>query len=340
MSAYLQHIGAIVDGRDIGREASSALMSDMLEGAIEQTQLAALLTAWAAKGETASELAGLAAIMRQHMITIDAPQDTVDTCGTGGSGFDTINTSTLCAFVLAAAGVPVAKHGNRASSGRCGSMDVLEAMGVAIEILPKQAQRLLAEQGVVFMYARRHHPSLGHVTPVRRILGFRTTFNFLGPICNPAMVRRQMLGVSDPDRAPLLLQSLAELGSERAMVVWGEDGLDELSLASHSRVWMLEDGEIDELRVCPEDVGLTRVSTDKIKGGDVHENLKIAETVLRGTATRPYRDHVAYNAGAGLLVAGVAESLSDGVEQAVAILDDGEAWDVFERYRDATLRLS
>lgn len=336
MSPYHDMIETLLDRRDLTRPQAARAMSEMLEGLWDPPRIAAFLTALAMKGETAAELSGLAEVMRRHMIPVDAPADTVDTCGTGGSGLSTVNTSTLCAFVLAAAGVPVAKHGNRASSGKCGSMDVLEHLGVNIELSPTQAQAVLEEAGLVFLYARRHHPALGQVTPVRRSLGFRTTFNFLGPICNPARVRRQMMGVSDPDVAPLLLRSLEALGAERAIVAWGEDGLDEITLTTATRLWTLDGGEIRDGSVAPEDFGFTRVAFDAIAGGEIVENAGHMEAILQGRSTEARLAHTAVNAGAGLWVAGAVGTMEEGVERARALLASGAPYEAFERYRSAS----
>ena len=333
---YPEAIQALVAGRDLSDAAAEAVMRQLLEGSLEQAQVAALLTALAAKGESATELSAFARVLRTHMLTIAAPAGAIDPCGTGGSGLPTVNTSTLCAFVLAACGVPVAKHGNRASSGRCGSMDVLEAMGVHIELTPAAAERVLKDQGIVFMYARRHHPALGQVTPVRRALGFRTAFNFLGPICNPASVPYQVLGVSAADRAPLLAQALARLGTQRAMVVHGEDGLDELTLTGESTVWELVSGEVRTYTVAPEDVGVARVSFDAIAGGEPERNVALATALLRGEGDDARTAHTAWNAAAGLIVTGQCSDWPAAYARAYEVLRSGAAWACFERYRDAT----
>ena len=333
---YRAAIGALVAGQDLDDGDAERVMRQLLEGSLEQAQIAALLTALAAKGESATELSAFARVLRTHMLPIEAPPNAIDPCGTGGSGLPTVNTSTLCAFVLAACGVPVAKHGNRASSGQCGSMDVLEAMGVHIELTPQAAERVLREHGIVFMYARRHHPALGQVTPVRRALGFRTAFNFLGPICNPASVPYQVLGVSAADRAPLLAQALARLGTRRAMVVHGEDGLDELTLTGESTVWELEDGAVRSYTVAPEQVGVARVTFEAIAGGGCARNVALATAVLRGEADAARTAHTALNAAAGLIVTGLYADWRSAYDRANEVLRSGAAWTCFERYRDAT----
>lgn len=338
-SSYRASIAKLVTGESLSTEGAATLMNDLMEGLLEPAQVAAVLTALAAKGETADELAGFARVMRRHALPVRTDGPTLDTCGTGGSGLETINTSTLAAFVVAAAGVKVAKHGNRASSGKCGSMDVLERLGVNIELTPAQAETLLQQGPIVFMYARRHHPALGQVTPVRRALGFRTCFNFLGPICNPASTELQMMGVSDPVRAPILLESLRQLGTQRAMVVCGEDGLDEISLSAPTQAWELRDGEITTRTITPETAGLRTASFASVKGGDVEENMVYFQAILTGKGG-PRADLVALNAAGSLYVAGHAASLAEGVTQAKHILENGAAFACFETYRDATQRVA
>ncbi|MCB9506334.1 MAG: anthranilate phosphoribosyltransferase [Myxococcales bacterium] len=333
---YRRAIRTLVSGASLDAPTATALMSAMLEGVLDSPQVAAVLTAIAVKGESADELAAFASVMRRHAVTIDAGAPVLDTCGTGGSGLPTINTSTLAAFVVASCGVKVAKHGNRASSGRCGSMDVLEQLGVDIELTPARAEALIRGGDVVFLYARRHHPALGQVTPIRRALGFRTCFNLIGPICNPAGAQRQVIGVSDPERAPLLLEALRRLGCERALVVWGEDGLDEISLCAPTRLWELCDGEVTERTVAPEAFGLQQVRFDAIAGGDTAENVAHFERILDGRDDGARTLHTALNAGAALYVAGRAPSIGAGLEIALDTLQSGRALRTFERYRAAT----
>jgi anthranilate phosphoribosyltransferase len=260
----------------------------------------------------------------------------VDTCGTGGSGLDTVNTSTLVAFALAARGIPVAKHGNRASSGRCGSFDVLERMGVPIDLSPSACAALLERERLAFLFAPSFHPAMRRVGPVRRQLGFRTVFNLLGPLCNPAGVGRQLLGVSDVRRAPSMVRSLAALDCRRALVVCGEDGLDELSLCAPTRLWVLEEGRVREKRIRPEDFGLRTVRFDRIAGGSPHENARHFEKLLDGGRDDlPRRQHLALNVAAGLFVAGEVHDIADGLPLAFDLLDSGRLRKTFERYRTA-----
>jgi anthranilate phosphoribosyltransferase len=336
MSAYLEHIPSIIRGGNLSSATAQAIMAELIDGQLENSQIAALLSALALRGETADELEGFATVMRSEALSVDVAGDLLDTCGTGGSGLPTVNTSTLSAFVVAAGGVKVAKHGNRASSGKCGSMDVLEHLGVDIELTPATAERLLRTGPIAFMNARNHHPGVGHATPVRRVLGFRTVFNFLGPICNPANTKLQVLGVSDPDRAPVMVESLRRLGSRHVFCVCGEDGLDEISLAAPTRVWELRDGTISERTICPEDFGLKTVPFSEIAGGGIDENCGRFMAILDGSEFGVRRNHVALNAAAGLYVGGAAPSLAAGLALAFELLQDGHALETFRAYASAT----
>lgn len=340
MSVYHGSIAALLRGDDLERSGAQELMGACMDGALEPAQVGALLTALAVKGVAPAELTGFAAAMRDRATPVAASGDLVDTCGTGGSGLPTTNTSTLCAFVLAAAGVPVAKHGNRASSGRCGSMDVLEELGVGIEIGPRAAEKLLDEVGISFLFAPLYHPAMRHVAPVRRALGFPTVFNFLGPLCNPAGARRQLLGVSDPAMAPRMAAALRELGSERVLVVRGEDGLDELSLGGATRTWELVDGELIEGRVTPDQVGLRPAPFEALAGGGREDNARRFRDVLAGRETGPRADHLMLNAGAALYVAGRAAGIAEGVKQARELITSGAAATRFEDYRKASRGLA
>ena len=341
MSAYSTSMERLLAGRDLTRAQAEELMHRCLGGDLQPVQVAALLTALSVKGVDTAELTGFAAAMRDAATPLDlpavvsTPTELLDTCGTGGSGMPTTNTSTLCAFVLAAAGVKVVKHGNRASSGQCGSMDVLEQLGVAIDLGPAEATTLLSRTGIALLFAPRFHPAMRHVAPVRRSLGFRTVFNFLGPLCNPVGACRQLLGVSDLSMAPRMAAVLAELGCRRALVVRGEDGLDEISLASPTRTWELVDGELNEGQLLPEDVGLARAPFQAIAGGDREENARRFMAVLGGEERGPLADHLALNAGAALHVAGRADDISDGVARARELLQRGDALARFEVYREA-----
>lgn len=327
-------------GADISREQAAGMMRAMMDGELLQPQSAALLTALAIKGVTADELTGFATTMRDKAVPLTGFEDALDTCGTGGSGLSTINTSTMCAFVVAAAGVRVAKHGNRSSSGNCGSADVLERLGVPLTASPKIAAALLEQVGVTFLFAPAYHPAMKHVVPVRKTIGFRTVFNFLGPLCNPARTRRQVVGVSDAKMARLMAEALAAMGSQRALLAHGDDGLDELSICGPSRLWHVEGGAVTEATIAPEDVGLGRHAADAIAGGDVAHNAAAFEGVLRGTDLGAKADHILLNAAAGLFVGGAASDLRDGVNKARQTIQSGEAWRRFEAYRSAAVQLA
>ncbi len=341
MRAYQLAMKKMVGGADLDDAEAEAVMAEMMDGALEPPQIGAFLGALATKGETADELTGLARTMRARAVKVPVAGPMLDTCGTGGSGLPTTNTSTMCAFVVAAGGVRVAKHGNRSSTGRCGSADVLDHLGVKIDLGPKQVARLIEEQGIAFMLAPLYHPAMRHAGPVRRVLGFRTAFNFLGPLANPAGVQRQLLGVSDKKRAPLLADALLRLGAERALLVHGFDGLDELTLSGATHAWEVVDGEVIERTLTPADAGLEPVPASAIaEGGDVHRNGGLFTDVLQGRETGGLRDLVALNAGAAFWVAGAVDDLAAGVARARELLADGKAWSTFEAYRDATVAVA
>ncbi|MEL6347237.1 MAG: anthranilate phosphoribosyltransferase [Myxococcota bacterium] len=313
---------------------AQAFMDAVMSGQVEAVELASVLTAMRFTGVSATTLAAFARAIRSHMVQVPAAGPLVDTCGTGGSGLSTANTSTMAAFVAAACGARVAKHGNRASSGRCGSSDLLEALGVPLKVGPAQAAHLIDAVGVAFLFAPAYHPAFRHVGPVRRALGFRTVFNLLGPLCNPAGADRQLLGISDPTLAPLMAEALRQLGSANVLIVHGEDGLDELSLTAPSRIWSVRPDGIEESVVHPEDVGLTRTPAAAIRGGDVATNVAVFEQVFSGSDSA-HSQLVRLNAGAALLVAGIADDLSAGVAMATDALESGAARERFERYRHA-----
>lgn len=320
-----------------GAEATAA-MDMLMTGAAEPAQAAALLTALAMRGITAPELTAMARAMRAHARRVEVQGPLLDTCGTGGSGLETANTSTMVAFVAAAAGVKVAKHGNRASSGRCGSADVLEALGVRLEVGPEEAASLLERLGVACLMAPLYHPAVRHVVPVRRALGFRTVFNLLGPLCNPAGTGLHLMGVSDREAAPLMAETLGALGATRAMLVRGEDGLDELTLTGPTRIWELRDGRVTERLFQLDEVGLAPVPFEAIAGGDKAQNTRLFMELLSGRERGPRGQHLRLNAGAALHVAGRADTIAEGYALADALIASGAALTRFEDYRDATAR--
>ena len=339
MSAYAAAMDALLSGRSLGPALGGAWMDEVMAGALSDAQIAAVLTALRLRPVEAPLLAAFARAIRGHMVAVPVTGPVLDTCGTGGSGLDTANTSTLTAFVVAAAGVRVAKHGNRSSSGRCGSADLLEAVGVQLSQPPARSAALIETCGLAFLYAPAHHPAFRHVGPTRRALGFRTVFNVLGPLCNPAGATLQLLGVSDASMAPVMAAALAELGSSRVLVVHGEDGLDEASTVAATQTWMVQGGAVVEGRITPEAVGLKRASHADLRGGDVNANRAVFDAVLSGQPG-PHADLVALNAGLALWLAGASADAAAGVARAQTLLASGAARDTFARYRAASLEPS
>jgi anthranilate phosphoribosyltransferase len=321
----------VVAGGTLTRDEARAVLDEVMRGEVDDAVFGALFSSLHTRGETVDELVGFAEAMRAAVVPATAPAGAVDTCGTGGDGADTFNVSTCAAFVVAGAGAVVAKHGNRAVSSRCGSADVLEHLGGRLESTPEQVAETLATARFAFLFAPSFHPSMRHAADPRRAMGIRTAFNFLGPITNPAGVRRQVVGIGDPGRAPLVADVLRELGVDRALVVHGTDGLDELSIAAPSIVHDVTPDGVCRYEVTPEQLGLTRAPLASIVGGDVEVNARILRGVLEG-ATGPTRDVVLLNAAAGILVAGLAKDLRDGVEAARRAIDDGAARDELERW--------
>jgi anthranilate phosphoribosyltransferase len=296
--------------------------------------LGAFLTALRLKGETVDEVTGLARVMREKALHVALPDAmaAVDTCGTGGDAAGTFNVSTAAGLVVAASGQPVAKHGNRAASSRCGSADVLEALGVKIELTPEQVERCIVDVGFGFMFAPAFHPAMRHVGPTRREIGIRTIFNILGPLTNPAGARYQVLGVADARLVPLMGEALLRLGCARALVVYGEDGVDELSLAAPTHVCEVDGraGTLREQRVAPADFGLATHERAQVLGGDAAQNAALLGGVFAGKEAGAPADMVALNAGAALYVTGHAASIGDGVRRAHDILRSGRVTDTVQ----------
>ena len=325
----------LLRGEDLDEAAAESLMGELMSGVLEPSMIAALLVALRTKGEHSSEIAGMVRGMLAASTRVVLPPEVaaraVDTCGTGGDGAGTINVSTIAALVVAAHGVPVVKHGNRAASSLSGSADLLEAWGVVIDLGAEDAAAVLADVGITFLFARSFHPAMRHVAPVRSALGVRTVFNLLGPLSNPAGVRRQVIGVPDERVGELVADALARLGHLRALVVRGDDGLDELTTTTTSRVWEVREGTVREWRVDPSEFGIAPTTLDALRGGDVARNRVLADEILAGEGG-PRADLVALNAGAALLVADVVDDLASGLELARAALADGAARDVRERW--------
>jgi anthranilate phosphoribosyltransferase len=331
-------IDAVCAGDHLTADHAAAVLAEIMEGRSSEVQTGAFLIALRAKGETVPELVGLARTMRALAAPVETRRhDLVDTAGTGG-GPCTFNVSTTAALVAAGAGCAVAKHGNRSNTSNCGSADLLEALGVNISLDPAQVGRCIDEIGFGFMFAPRHHAAMAHVVPVRKALGVRTIFNFLGPLTNPAGARHQLLGVSDRHFQETIAEALVGLGSERAMVVAAEDGLDELSISARTRVVEVADGGTEEWFVEPGELGLAEAELEEVAGGTPEENAAASRAVLAGEAG-PRRDLVLLNAGAAIYVGGRAESLADGVEKAAESIDSGEARRLLERLIAATADL-
>jgi len=323
-------IGELVKGNHLSREVMTKVMNQIMSGEASEAQIGAFLTALRLKGETVEEITGAAVVMREKAVKIQAPGECIDTCGTGGDHSLTINISTGAAIVAAAAGLVVAKHGNRAASSACGSADVLRALGVNIEAEPRVVERCLAEVGIGFLFAPLLHGAMRYAIGPRREIGIRTIFNLLGPLTNPAGASRQLLGVFDGNLTEVLALVLHSLGSRAAMVVHGLDGLDEITLTGATRVSELKNGQIKNYNISPEDFGLKPCKLDALRGGDPDHNARILREVF-ADAPGPARDAVALNAGAAIYVGGKARSLAEGVKAAQEALAAGQARNKLER---------
>lgn len=327
------HLATLATGAALSAAAAEAAFATVMEGEATPAQIAALLTALRIRGETPAELEGLVRAMRARMIRVEAPPGAIDVCGTGGDGRNTLNVSTATAIVAAGAGVPVAKHGNRAFSSRTGGADVLAALGLGADAPPDRLASILRETGLVFLFAPNHHPALRPAAVIRTELGFRTILNLAGPLTNPAGVRRQLAGVHDPAWLAPFATLLGRLGAERAWVVHGA-GLDELTLAGETQVAALEHGRVREFRVTPEDAGLDRAPVEAIAGGAPAENAAALRALLRGQRGA-YRDTVLLNTAAALIVAGRAFDLREGAALAAASIDSQAAERAFGALRQA-----
>lgn len=326
-------------GGDLGSDRSRRLGDALMEGALSPSQMGAVLALWRAKGETVAELVGLVGSMMAHCVRVELGRDAVDTCGTGGDRLGTFNISTAAAMVVAGAGLPVAKHGNRAASSRCGSADVLEALGVAIDLKPEGVRSCVEEAGMGFMFAFSYHPAMRHVAAPRRELGIRTVFNILGPLANPAGVPYQALGVSSPALAERMAHVLAGLGRKRAVVFSGPGGLDELGLDGPSPIWHVRAGEVIPDRVDPAALGLEPASSASLSGGDAAQNAAALLRVLEGERG-PKRDVVLLNAAAALVAGERARDLPEGLEQARESLDRGAARSVLDKLVATSTRVA
>ena len=317
-------IGKVATGASLSRDEAASAFDAVMSGEATPSQMGGLLMALRVRGETVEEITGAVTAMRSKMLTVDAPADAVDIVGTGGDGSGSVNVSTCASFIVSGTGLPVAKHGNRALSSRSGAADVLASLGVKIDLRPDQVGRCVHECGIGFMFAPAHHPAMKNVGPTRVELATRTIFNLLGPLSNPAGVKRQMVGVFSRQWVQPLAQVLKNLGSESAWVVHGSDGLDEITLTGPTFVSELHHGDIRNFEVSPEDAGLSRCEPGALKGGDADANAIALQSVLDGKPS-PYRDVALLNAAAALIVAGRAKDLKEGVAIGAKSLDSGAA---------------
>jgi anthranilate phosphoribosyltransferase len=332
-------IRRLAERSDLSAAEAEAAFTVVMTGGASDAKVSALLMGLRAKGETAEEIAGGVRALQSAMIEVRTsdPDAVVDTCGTGGGELTTFNISTAAAFVVAGGGVPVAKHGNRSFSSRCGSADVLEVLGVDISQTPQRMEEIMDEVGISFLFAPHLHPAMKHVVPVRRKLGVRTIMNVLGPLTNPARARRQVVGVSEPKLMPLVAGALSELGHLRSLVVHGEPGMDELSPLGSTRAISVEDGRMEEFTFEPADqLGWRDLQASELAGAEPEENARIIEEVLAGGGTCGARAAVALNSAAGFYVSGLIDSLEDGLAMAESVLDDGRGLAILEKLREAT----
>lgn len=319
-----ESIQAIIDGRSLSTDEAAQVMQEIMDGQATPAQFGAFVTALRAKGETVEEIAGMVRTMRARAVRVNACGPLVDTCGTGGDGAATFNISTAAAFVAAGAGLKVAKHGNRAMSSRCGSADVLEALGIRIDLSPTQVARCLEEVGLGFMFAPAFHPAMKHAAAPRREIGIRTVFNILGPLTNPAAAEAQVVGVADSTLLEKIARVLSSLGSRHVLVVHGADGLDEITLTGPTHICEMKEGNLTRFSITPEEVGLRRCRLEELRGSDAEHNAILLRDVLSGNPGARH-DVVLLNAAAALLVADRVDSLRAGVDMARQAIRSGRA---------------
>jgi anthranilate phosphoribosyltransferase len=323
-------LGRLASGDDLTRIEAREAMATVMAGEATPAQISALIVSLRIKGETVDEMTGLVEAMRAAAVTVDIGEPVVDVVGTGGDRSGTFNISTTAALIAAGAGAKIAKHGNRSASSKCGSADVLEALGVRIDLEPEQTAQMVREVGFGFFFAPRYHPAMRHAGPVRKELGIPTVFNFLGPLANPAGAMRQVIGVADKRMAETMIGVLASLGSEYAFVLYGEDGLDEFTTTAPTFIFRLRNGEVTTAEFTPEDLGIVRARPDDLLGGEVDENVAITRAILAGEPG-PKRDAALVNAAPALVVAGLAQGFIEGIELAKSALDSGDAAAVLDR---------
>ena len=331
-----EYIRKVTEGKDLSAEEVKDLFSKLMEGQATDAQIGAILTGLKMKGETVEEISAAADIMREKAVKVPVKDRSklVDTCGTGGDKIDTFNVSTITAFVIAGAGAKVAKHGNRSVSSKCGSADIMEALGVKIDLQPEDAAKAIEKIGLGFLFAPIYHPAMKNVIRQRREIGIRTIFNILGPLSNPAGANYQLMGVFDEKLVEPLAKVLSLLGIKRGYVVHGLEGLDEVSITTETLVGEIDDSVVEVYKVKPEDFGLKRASIDDIKGGDLDFNLQIALNILEGEDKSPKTDFVALNAGFALKAAGIVDSIKEGIELAKESIYSKKAYEVLEKLRE------
>ncbi len=330
MSDFVSILKRVSSGQTLDESDAHAAFREIMAGKISPIRIAAFLTALQVRKPAVAEITGAARAMRAAMRKVDAPANAIDVCGTGGDGHGTLNVSTAVAFVVAASGVPVAKHGNRSASSRAGAADVLDRLGVPTGLEPEAASRALHENNFAFLFAQLYHPAMKNVGPVRAELGFRTIFNILGPICNPAGVKRQLIGVFSPEWIEPMANVLAALGTDYAFVVHGAGGLDEIALEGPTRAAIVDNGTIALTEFVPEDAGLAPQPLSAIKGGDADHNAAAIRALFDGEKNA-FRDIVLLNAAAALMVADVADDFKDGVARAAEAIDSGKAKQTLRR---------
>ncbi|RJE90049.1 anthranilate phosphoribosyltransferase [Paenibacillus sp. 1011MAR3C5] len=319
-------LNKVIGGEHLTKAEAAAVMSVIMSGEASGSQIGAIATALRMKGESKDEITGFAQVMRQFASRVQTEQEgLLDTCGTGGSGIHKFNISTASSIIASAAGIRVAKHGNRAMSGKTGSADVLEALGVQITLSPEQAAACLNDIGICFMFAQHYHPSMKHSAGPRKELGIRTIFNMLGPLTNPAGADRQLLGLYDRSRTETIAEVLGELGLKRALVVSSHDGLDEISISAPTQISELSEGVVRTYQIEPEDLGLNRYSIEDVQGGEAAVNAGLIRSIFRGEERGAYRDIVLANAGACIYVGGLAPTHREGVALAAEVIDSGKA---------------
>ena len=329
----------LVSGRSLSSEEAAQVMQQIMKSEATPAQFGAFVTALRFKGETVDEIVGLAGVMRANAVPVKVSCAVVDTCGTGGDGMGTFNISTAAAFIVAGAGLTVAKHGNRAMSSQCGSADVLEVLGVNINLDAEKVAKCLGEVGIGFMFAPMFHPTMKHAAAPRREIGIRTVFNILGPLTNPAGAKSQVLGVSEKPLVEKLARALKDLGCRHALVVHGEDGLDEITVCDETYICELKDGEVRSYTVSPEELGISRACINDIKGGTASENAAMVRDILRGgNAAR--RNAAVVNAAAALLAGDKVDSLKQGVELAREVIDKGYALEKLDQFVEISQKLA